>query len=137
MAHGGSSLYKPDGKKGALRDNLTKMTSHIKELWMSGNDINQRIFHRVNRDEEVIGFLVGLKQMDVGVVIALGNPRSYNMMNVKTMLYGKGGTRTRTSSASLGSLDSRSETYKRNTARDFFNYFAQRTGRRLAVEGHR
>jgi len=127
--HGGSSLYKPDGKKGALRDNLTKMTSHIKELWMSGNDINQRIFHRVNRDEEVIGFLVGLKQMDVGVVIALGNPRSYNMLNVKTMLYGKGGYADADVFSKPGlSLDSRSETYKRNTARDFFNYFGAKDG---------
>lgn len=58
-----------------FRDNLTRMTSHVKELWMSGSDINQRIFHRVNRDEEVIGFLIGLKQMKVGAVIALGFPR--------------------------------------------------------------
>merc|ERR1711959_29711 len=65
--HGGTGLYKDDKvekekrkeTKRDLRENLTRMTSHIKELWMSGSDINQRIFHRVNRDEEVIGFLVG------------------------------------------------------------------------------
>jgi hypothetical protein len=67
------------------------MTSHVKELWMSGRDINKRIFHRVNRDEEVLGFLVGLKEMKVGTVIALGFPRSYNMTNIKTMIHSEHG----------------------------------------------
>ena len=113
-----------------LRDNLTRMTSHIKELWMSGSDINQRIFHRVNRDEEVIGFLVGLKQMKVGAVIALGFPRSYDMLNVKTMVYGKRGyaDMDAASRPAYQALEARDPCYKRNTARDFFNYFGARDG---------
>jgi len=136
--HGGTGLYKDDRvekekrkeTKRDLRENLTRMTSHIKELWMSGSDINQRIFHRVNRDEEVIGFLVGLKQMKVGAVIALGFPRSYDMLNVKTMVYGKRGYADMDAASRPGyqALEARDPCYKRNTARDFFNYFGARDG---------
>jgi len=134
--HGGTGLYATDkgdkDKKGKenLNQNLTRMTSHIRELWMSGSDINQRIFHRVNRDEEVLGFLVGLKQMKVGVVIALGFPRSYNMLNVKTMIYGKNGYADTDlfSKPGMRSVQKMDECYKRNTARDFFNYFGARDG---------
>lgn len=132
--HGGTGIYKDaverERAKADMQQHLTRMTSHVKELWMSGHDINQRIFHRVNRDEEVIGFLVGLKEMKVGTVIALGFPRSYNMTNVKTLICGKTGYADADlfSRPAFQALERRDEVYKKNTARDFFNYFGAKDG---------
>jgi len=128
--HSGVGLPSVEKEKREMQQHLTRMTSHVKELWMSGSDINQRIFHRVNRDEEVIGFLVGLKEMKVGAVIALGFPRSYNMMNVKTMIQGEKGYADYDMFArpAFQALERRDTVYKRNTARDFFNYFGAKDG---------
>lgn len=133
--HGGTGLYRDHvemakNSSRGLKDHLTRMTSHVKELWMSGQDINKRIFHRVNRDEEVVGFLVGLKEMKVGVVIALGFPRSYNMTNVKTMVCPDKGYADDEMFAKppFQTLHRKDKVYQRNTARDFFNYFGAKDG---------
>jgi hypothetical protein len=130
--HGGTGIYKDNVEKSqtSMQQHLTRMTSHVKELWMSGRDINKRIFHRVNRDEEVLGFLVGLKEMKVGTVIALGFPRSYNMTNIKTMIHSEHGYADYEmfSKPAFQALDRDDTVYHRNTARDFFNYFGAKDG---------
>jgi len=112
------------------KSHFTHLASHLPELWLSGGDINRFFYHKMKRDDEVIGFLAELNEMKVGAVVANGYPRAYTMTNLKTGLASKDSYADELFFQRPGfqTMTRSDKAYHESTPRDFFNYFGARDG---------
>ena len=131
LDEGSQEFEEPSEKQGAAHTiprPLRFPQTIIREVLYDGHDINYWSSSLIKRDLEVAGFVSMVIDLDIGLIVANGYTRAYDMFNMKTMKAVEGPYLGDNMARDNFVVDKERESYAKSKFRDFFNYFGDPDG---------